>query len=86
MNESNSPSGLPRRELPRRDLLRGAAATALGLSAATGAKHANAQSRSNLVSQENAKPGTRDWLLTKTRTVPGKVNVLPSGRSTWIEG
>lgn len=86
MNESNSPSGLPRRELPRRDLLRGAAATALGLSAATGAKQANAQSRSNLVSQENAKPGTRDWLLTKTRTVPGKVNVLPSGRSTWIEG
>ena len=86
MNESNSPSGLPRRELPRRDLLRGAAATALGLSAATGAKQANAQSRSNLVSQENAKPGTRDWLLTKTRTVLGKVNVLPSGRSTWIEG
>ena len=42
---------------------------------------------SDLIQRENAKPGTRDWLLTKTRTVPGKINdILDNGRCPWIEG
>lgn len=41
----------------------------------------------DLIRRENAKPGTRDWLLTKTRTVPGKINnILNNGRCTAIEG
>ncbi len=74
----------------RREVIKGAAAA--GLIAATGT-HAlafAAQSKSassDLIKRENAKPGTRDWLLTKTRTVPGKINkILLNGRSQAIEG
>jgi hypothetical protein len=83
MNESNNqPGGLPRREL-----FKGAAAAGFGLSALTGAKQAGAQSRANLIQQENANPGTRNWMLTKTRTVPGKINkILNNGRCEVIEG
>jgi hypothetical protein len=43
--------------------------------------------RSDLIQRENAKKGTRDWLLTKTRTVPGKINkILDNGRCQEIEG
>ena len=77
---NNQPS-----RLPRRDVIKGVAAAGLGLSTLGRGPNA-AQAASDLIRQENAKPGTRDWLLTKTRTVPGKVNILPSGRSTWIEG
>ena len=76
----------------RRDLLKGAAVAGLGI--ATGAygapKNLGKPSKSpkrDLIRQENAKPGTRDWLLTKTRTVPGKINsILLNGRSQVIEG
>ena len=53
----------------RRDLLKGAAAASLGLaSGALGVSKAFAQSTvgKNRIPIENAKPGTRDWLLTKT--------------------
>ena len=78
--------------LNRRDLLKGAAVAGLGI--ATGAygapKNLGKPSKSpkrDLIRQENAKPGTRDWLLTKTRTVPGKINsILLNGRSQVIEG
>ena len=41
----------------------------------------------DLIQRENAEPGTRDWLLTKTRTVPGKINkILDNGRCEVIEG
>ena len=87
MNESNDHS----EGLSRRDLIKGAAAVGAGF--ATGAvspMHAAEESPSvarDLIKRENAKPGTRDWLLTKTRTVPGKVNgILTSGRSPSIEG
>ena len=76
--------------LHRREVIKGAAAA--GLVAATGTHplvHAAASkaARSDLIKRENAKPGTRDWLLTKTRTVPGKINkILDNGRSQTIEG
>jgi len=76
----------------RRDLLKGAAVAGLGI--ATGAYGASKNPgkpskspKSDLIQRENAKPGTRDWLLTKTRTVPGKINnILLNGRSQVIEG
>ena len=43
--------------------------------------------RPDLVRLENAKPGTREWQLTKTRTVPGMINRnLRNGRCQEIEG
>jgi hypothetical protein len=90
MNESNETM----RGLNRRDALKGAAAASLGI--ATGAFGAQKDSGKaplasspgrDLIRRENAKPGTRDWLLTKTRTVPGKINsILLNGRSQVIEG
>ena len=76
----------------RRDLLKGAAVAGLGI--ATGAYGApknpgkpSKSPKSDLIQRENAKPGTREWLLTKTRTVPGKINsILLNGRSQVIEG
>ena len=90
MNESNDHS----ERLSRRDLIKGAAAAALGFAAST---HRRAQAAEDsptldsasrdLIQRENAKPGTRDWLLTKTRTDPKKVTpFLTSGRSPSIEG
>ncbi len=78
----------------RRDIIKGVAAA--GLVAATGA-HAlvsaaevaqeTKPSSQNLIQRENANPGTRDWMLTKTRTLPGKINkILDNGRCPWIEG
>ena len=88
MNESNDHSD----GLSRRDLIKGAAAAGLGASgfanlAAHGSEVAQDSASRNLIQRENARPGTRDWLLTRTHTVPGKVNgILPSGRSPAIEG
>ena len=89
MNNSND----SKRGLYRRDLIKGAAAASLGI--ATGAFAAPKDSgkpskspKSDLIQRENAKLGTRDWLLTKTRTVPGKINNYPDsmGVVRWIEG
>ena len=87
MNESNDQAG----GLPRRDLLKGAAAAGLGFSAfanlPTDAAKAATTSGSDVIRRENAKPGTRDWLLTKTRTDPKRqTSGLTSGRSPSIEG
>ena len=94
MNNKNrrSESNESMRGLNRRDALKGVGAASLGI--ATGAlgapkdsgKAAGAPGR-DLIQRENAKPGTRDWMLTKTRTVPGKINkILLNGRSQVIEG
>ena len=84
MNESSDrPRGLH-----RRDLIKGAAAAWLGL--VTGAHGVPRASEDPLVSssvgrdlirRENGKPGTRDWMLTKTRIEPES-----RWRSPWIEG
>ena len=80
-----------RREgLRRREVIKGAATA--GLVAATGMHpvvHAaeNHTAGRDAIKLENAKPGTRAWLLTQTRTGPGKINqILDNGRCTSIEG
>ena len=61
--------------MDRRDFLKGS--TGLGVAAALGA----AAPRSNLIREENTRPGTTDWLLTNTRVEPASVYRCP-----WIEG
>lgn len=78
----------------RREVIKGAAAA--GLIAATGtqalvnaveASSASKPVSQNLIQRENAKPGTRDWMLTQTRTMLGKINrILYNGRCKDIEG
>ena len=56
-------------ELSRRELLKGATAAGLALSAGVGGVSQAAAATpdaDNPIRKENAKPGTRDWLLTKT--------------------
>ena len=85
MNESeNQNSGIS-----RRDLLKGAAAA--GMAFTVGAQFPNLKASAapgnNKITEENAKPGTRDWQLTKTRQLPGNINPhLKNGRCPWIEG
>ena len=74
----------------RREVIKGAAAT--GLIAAAGA-HRIANSAENYTAgrdsilRENAETGTRDWMLTKTRQIPGMINKhLANGRCQEIEG
>ena len=79
----------PESNLGRRDVIKGAAS---GLIAATGispfvSAGGEKPARTDLVREENAKPGSNDWRLTKTRTVPGKINrILFNGRCREIEG
>ena len=90
MNESNE----SQHSMNRRDAIKTAAAVSLGL--ATGAYGAPQESVSSprssspgrdLILRENQKTGTRDWQLTKTRQLPGKINPhLTNGRCPWIEG
>ena len=61
-----------KRDLHRRDLIKGVAAAGLGLAAGgLGSSSAFAQAsiskegKQNRIQKENAKPGTRAWLLTK---------------------
>ena len=81
--ESTGPVG-------RRSIIKGAASASL--IAATNAPRILQASEARsaqpeLVRTENSKPGTRDWMLTKTRTVPGKINkILYNGRCQQIEG
>jgi|TARA_B110000037_G_scaffold218748_1_gene282370 hypothetical protein len=90
MNQSNNPS----RGIHRRDLIKGMTAASLGFAAGAvgipesfGQASVSSTSRRNLIQIENAKPGTRDWQLTKTRQLPGKINkILNDGRCPWIEG
>ena len=77
-------------KVDRRDAIKGAAAT--GLVAATEA-HRFVHSAENhtagrdVIQRENAETGTRDWMLTNTRTLPGKINKhLTNGRCKEIEG
>ncbi len=76
MNESNDQSG----GLHRRDLLKGAAAAGLALTMGS-LSGAAAGAEDNLIVRENAKPGTRDWMLAKTRIDPET-----NWRCPWIEG
>ena len=90
MNQSNN----PKRGIHRRDLIKGATAASIGLAAGSmgipnsfGQAPVSNSARRKLIQIENAKPGTRDWQLTNTRQLPGKINrILDNGRCPWIEG
>lgn len=72
--------------IDRRGLLKGAVAGSVGLAAhslhaaADGPEAASAAGRSSLIEQENQKPGTSDWQLTRVRINSG------SYRTSLIEG
>jgi len=84
----------PRGGLNRRDIVKGVTLAGLGLAAGGlspssvfAQAHVSKKGKHNLIQLENAKPGTRDWMLTKTRQLPGKINkILNNGRCPWIEG
>ncbi len=86
MNDRNKSE----RTIGRREVIKGAAAA--GLTVASGghgliSADETKPVRRDLIQRENDKTGTRGWLLTKTRTVPGKINDnLNNGRCPWIEG
>ena len=63
--------------ITRREILKGMAGA--GIAAIGGCKSEGA--KSDLVREENAKPGTSDWILTNTRVDPNT-----RYRSPWIEG
>jgi hypothetical protein len=66
--------------LGRRDLLRGIVGA--GAASALGCAGQQAAARQpDLIRRENAKPGTRDWILTNTRIDPPTKHRCP-----WIEG
>jgi len=70
-----------RHRLSRREL-GGALAAGAGLAALSGAAQgARAPRDADLIGAENAKPGTRDWMLTKAEIDPAT-----RYRSPWIEG
>ncbi|MEZ6053510.1 MAG: DUF6605 domain-containing protein [Planctomycetaceae bacterium] len=75
---SESPSN---GNLGRRDVLKGAVASSLGLTmAATTASAQQVQQASSLIERENERPGTTDWQLTRVRINKGKF------RTSLIEG
>ncbi len=74
-------------ELSRRELLKGAAAAGLAFTVGVGGASqtaAAAPAADNPIRKENAKPGTRDWLLTKTDITSNEPVEL--WRSPHIEG
>ncbi len=80
MNESENPNS----RLNRRDLVKGVAAAGLAYTVGvqgTPQSAAAAPTGDNPIRQENAKPGTRDWMLTNTR-----IDKETWWRCPWIEG
>ncbi|MCH2506480.1 MAG: twin-arginine translocation signal domain-containing protein, partial [Dehalococcoidia bacterium] len=76
MKDSNDST----RRINRRGMIKGTAAAGLALTVGVEGAFA-APAPDNPIRKEHAKPGTRDWLLTKTRTDPKKVTPhLTSGR------
>jgi hypothetical protein len=75
MSTEQSPGGLTRRQV-----LRGLAAAGVA-AAGPPASVLGAEPESNFIIQENQRPGTRDWMLRRTRIDPKS-----RYRSPWIEG
>jgi hypothetical protein len=65
--------------LSRRDILKNLVTA--GAAALTGQTPLFAEGKPSLIRDENAKPGTRDWMLTNTRIDP-----KTKYRCPWIEG
>ena len=75
MNESNH----PKRGIHRRDLIKDVVAAGFGLgvfvfspSISLAESNVSKKEKQNLIQIENAKPGTRDWMLTKTSVGTGQ--------------
>jgi hypothetical protein len=75
MNSSSGSIGINRRQALQS--IAGLGATA----ALAGCNHLPAQQSGNLITRENARPGTDEWLLTKTQVDPATKYRCP-----WIEG
>lgn len=73
-----NPSPQDALDLTRREAVAQLAAGAL---AAVGSTSLAAESKSSAIQQENARPGTRDWMLAKTRIDPATRYRCP-----WVEG
>ena len=81
----------PRGGLNRRDLVKGVTAAGLGLAAGGlspssvfAQANVSKKGKQNLIQLENAKPGTRDWMLAKTRQLPGKINKILNNWQSYI--
>jgi hypothetical protein len=75
----------------RRVAIKTTAAASLGVASGafaipSGKRNLNISGK-DFIREENSKKGTRDWRLSNTKTVPGKINkILDNGRSKAIEG
>jgi hypothetical protein len=75
----------------RRDAIKTTAAASIGVASGafaipSGKRNLNISGK-DFIREENSKKGTRDWRLSNTKTVPGKINrILDNGRSKAIEG
>src|SRR5215204_2595335 len=67
-------------DVSRREVIKGLAALG-ALPAVAGLSLAAESRQADLIRKENAKPGTRDWMLTKTRIDPATKYRCP-----WVEG
>ena len=80
-----------REKQSRRDAIKTTAAASLGMASGAfavprGKRNPNFSGK-DFIREENSKKGTRDWRLSNTKTVPGKINkILDNGRSKAIEG
>ena len=78
-------------KLSRRVAIKTTAAASLGVASGAfavprGKRNLNISGK-DFIREENSKKGTRDWRLSNTKTVPGKINkILDNGRSKAIEG
>src|SRR5215204_6304093 len=67
-------------DVSRREVIKGLAALG-ALPAVAGLSLAAESRQADLIRKENAKPGTRDWMLAKTRIDPATKYRCP-----WVEG
>jgi len=65
----------------RRELLKGVAGAGIGAALGAGCAAPGSAAKRDLVREENAKPGTTDWMLSNTRVDP-----KTKYRCPWIEG
>jgi hypothetical protein len=69
----------------RRDAIKTTAAASLGVASGAfaiprGKRNLNIFGK-DFIREENSKKGTRDWRLSKTKTVPGKINKILGQRT-----
>lgn len=79
-SQPSNAAAISRRKMLRQTLTLSAAAALTGC-VTKKAERSVATRRSNLIREENARPGTRDWMLTHTRIDP-----KTKYRCPWIEG